>query len=516
MFDAMFILYKISNGYAIVLFGTYLAEEKIKQRETPYVPCKGARTMTTEAKNSSETAQESQRSRNLQWLASLAISAGAYAAAVAGGLSGPSAWFLAVTLLAVCLWGFALLNDGLVAVMLPIGYILCGVGQPKQILAPWTQPMGWLILGGLMTGLVLMHTGLARRIALWALHVTRGSFVRVLWGILLAGFIIAPLMPTAIGKSIIISIICIGICDSLGFAARSREASTVLMAGCLAVLGPRMGYYTGAGEVTLNMEMLATAGFKVTWFDFLLYNYVPSIIYSVVGMLVLLAVMRPKAAVNTHDYVEKQYATLGPMSFREKKATLLFVVLTLLMMTDKYHGINIAWIMMSVGFAGFLPIIDLVDSKKFETLNLTAVLFVVGCMSIGAGAQATGMDKTIAVAMLPMLQSGGELMTVISSFWGGVVVNFLLTPVAAVSTFTVPIAEMCREMGISPLAPAFAFQYGLDQFVLPYEYSVFLFFFSTGYINFKHLVQVFGVRIFVTFLLLVTVFYPFWKLTGAV
>lgn len=476
--------------------------------------------MATETKNAAEVekgqTQGLSRTQAYQWLASLLIAAATYAAASAGGLSGPASWFFTLTLMAVCLWGFGLMNDGLVAVMLPISYILTGVGNPKQILAPWTQPMGWLILGGLMTGLVLMHTGLARRIALWSLHVTRGSFVRVLWGILLAGFIIAPLMPTAVGKSIIISIICIGICDSLGFKAKSREASTVLMAGCLAVLGPRMGYYTGSGEVTLNMEMLATAGFKVTWFDFLFYNYVPSIIYSVVGMLVLLVVMRPRGGEDTQGYVEEQYASLGPMSLREKKASMLFVVLTLLMMTDKYHGINVAWIMMAVGFAGFLPGIDLVDSKKFETLNLTAVLFVVGCMSIGSGAQATGMDKAIAAGMLPLLQSGGELMTVISSFWGGVVVNFLLTPVAAVSTFTVPIAEMCRQMGISPLAPAFAFQYGLDQFILPYEYSVFLFFFSTGYINFKYLVQVFGVRIFVTFLLLVTVFYPFWKLTGAV
>lgn len=477
--------------------------------------------MTTDASrattaDSAHEQQETPKSQRVQWIITFCICAVTYAASTLGGLSGPAVWFLTITLLAICLWGFALLNDGLVAVMLPMGYILTGVGNPRQMLAPWTQPMGWLILGGLMTGLVLMHTGLARRIALWSLHITRGSFIRVLWGILLAGFIIAPLMPTAIGKSILLSIICIGICDSLGFKARSREASTVLMAGCLAVLGPRMGYYTGAGEITLNMEMLATAGFKVTWFDFLLYNYVPSIIYSVVGMLVLLAVMRPQSTADTHAYVEEQYAKLGPATAREKRASLLFVVLTLLMMTDKYHGINVAWIMMSVGFAGMLPILGLVDSKKFETLNLTAVLFVVGCMSIGAGAQATGMDKVIASSLLPLLEGGGPLMTVISSYWGGVVVNFLLTPVAAVSTFTVPIAEMCRQMGANPLGAAFAFQLGLDQFVLPYEYSVFLFFFSTGYIDFKHLFCVFGVRIFTTFVLLVAVFYPFWKLTGAV
>lgn len=82
--------------------------------------------------------------------------------------------------------------------------------------------MGWMILGGLMTGLVLQHTGLARRIALWALHVTGSSFRRLLWGILLAGFIIAPLMPTSTGKCILLGIICIG--SATPWASRPARA----------------------------------------------------------------------------------------------------------------------------------------------------------------------------------------------------------------------------------------------------------------------------------------------------
>ena len=167
------------------------------------------------------------------WALSLIIAAACAGISHLLGLSVDGCAFFGITVLAICLWGFNLLHEGLVAVMLPIGYLLTGVGTPKEVLAPWTQPMGWLILGGLMTGLVLMHTGLARRIALWSLHITGGSFVRLLWGLLLAGFIIAPLMPTALGKGILISIICMGVCDALGFAPRTREASTMLMAGVM-------------------------------------------------------------------------------------------------------------------------------------------------------------------------------------------------------------------------------------------------------------------------------------------
>lgn len=455
------------------------------------------------------------RNEHLKWIFSLLCAAVILAVCVVAGLSRPACWFFSLTVLAICLWGFSLLPDGLVAVMLPMGYILSGVGTPAQVLSPWTKPMGWMILGGLMTGLVLQHTGLARRIALWALHVTGSSFRRLLWGILLAGFIIAPLMPTSTGKCILLGIICIGICDAMGFKARSREASTLLMAGYLAVAGPRMGLYTGAGEVTLNLQMLTTAGVHVSWLEYFLQNFAPSVVYSVLSIVVLRLVMRPKSTVDARVWVEEQYAGLGPMSLREKKALALFAVLAVLMMTDKWHGINIGWIMMVVGFVGFLPGFDLVDGKKFATLNLTSVLFIVGCMSIGAAAQATGMDKSIARAVLPLLQGKGELGTVIASFLSGAGLNFLLTPVAAVSTFTVPLAEIAKALGINPLAPAYAFMLGLDQYVLPYEYAAFLYMFSTGYINFKDMVMVFAWRALMALIVLILVFYPFWKLTGA-
>ena len=448
----------------------------------------------------------SRRGEYLKWAFSLACTVAVLALSRGIGLSGPGSWYFALTVLAVCLWGFNVLPEGLVAVMLPIGYILTGVGKPGQILAPWTQPMGWMILGGLMTGLMLTHTGLARRIALWALHVTGSSFRRLLWGILLAGFIITPLMPTSTGKCILLGIICIGLCDAMGFAPKSREASIVLMAGYLAVAGPRLGFYTGSGEVTLNMQMAATAGMHVTWFDYFVHNFAPCLVYSIVGILVLRLVMRPRSTVDAKAWVEKQYAELGPVSRKEKKAIVLFVLLAVLMMTDKYHGINIGWIMMMVGFAGFLPGLDLVDGKKFSSLNLTAVLFIVGCMSIGSGAQATGMDKRVVEAVLPLLSGGSQLGATVMSFLAGLVINFLLTPVAAVSTLTVPIVEIGKALGYDPHSMVYSFMMGLDQYVLPYEFAPFLYMFSLGYIGFSDLFKVFSVRMAVSLILLVVVF----------
>lgn len=81
------------------------------------------------------------RNEHLKWIFSLLCAAVILAVCVVAGLSRPACWFFSLTVLAICLWGFSLLPDGLVAVMLPMGYILSGVGTPRRCFhrgpSPW-------------------------------------------------------------------------------------------------------------------------------------------------------------------------------------------------------------------------------------------------------------------------------------------------------------------------------------------------------------------------------------------
>jgi len=433
-----------------------------------------------------------------------------------GGLSKEVAYFLGLTACAVCMWATGVMPSNLVAMMLPVSYILVGVGTPHDMLVSWTAPMGWLVLGGLLTGLVLSHTGLAKRIALWSLHKTSGSMFTLLCGLLLVGFIIAPLLPTALGKGILMSVICIGICDAAKYAPKSREASVIMLAGFLASTAPRMGLYTGGGDVTLALELMKSTGVALTWGDYFIQNYVPNIVYCVCSMLLLLPVLRPKQNINTRSYVESQYRQIGTISTIEKRAVCLFIILTALMMTDKYHGINAGWTIMLIGFISFIPGLGLVDKKQLETLKLGPVFFVVGCMAVGAGAKVTGVDKLIAAQLLPLLSGKGELFTIVSTYLSATTLKFLLTPVAAAGAFTVPLVEIARSLGMNPLGLIYTFIYGLDQFVLPYEYAVLLVYYATGYVSLSSIVKFFTARLFMTLILLVIVFYPYWKLAGAI
>jgi di/tricarboxylate transporter len=216
-----------------------------------------------------------------------------------------------------------------------------------------------------------------------------------------------------------------------------------------------------------------------------------------------------------NDYVQKEYRALGPVAAAEMKAFALFLTLVLLLLADNIHGISPGWIMMILAFFSFLPGLGIVDRKQFDSMKLGSVFFVVGCMAIGVGAQATGLDKILSGAMLPLLQGQNEIYTLLTTYTAAVGLKFALTPVAAASTFTAPIVDIATTLGINPQGMVYTFIYGLDQSILPYENAVYILYFATGYIAFKDFVKVTALKAILTIAILAAVCYPYWKLTGA-
>jgi anion transporter len=448
-------------------------------------------------------------------LGAIALSGFAFWLGYYNGLPVATSWYLCLTICAICLWATDLMPGNMVAMMLPVAYILAGVGSPAVILKSWTTPMGWLIIGGLVMGLILNHTGLARRIALWSLLRARGSFILLLWGLLMVGVLMTPLVPSAISKGILMMIICTGICDAAGFKPQSRQAATVMLVGVMSVGSPRLGFYTGSGDITLPLEIMNSLGATVTWGGYFIRNFIPSLVYSAAVVALIILVMRPRTDANLKDYVRKEYSALGPVSAAEKKAFALFFALVLLLLTDNIHGISPGWIMMVLAFLSFIPGLGIVDRKQFDAMKLGSVFFVVGCMAIGLGAQATGLDKMLSGAMLPLLQGQNELFTMLTTYAAAVGLKFALTPVAAASTFTAPVVDIATTLGINPQGMVYTFIYGLDQSILPYENAVYILYFATGYIALKDFIKITALKALLTIAIVAAVCYPWWKLTGA-
>lgn len=147
-------------------------------------------------------------------------------------------------------------------------------------------------------------------------------------------------------------------------------------------------------------------------------------------------------------------------------------------------------------------------------LNVGFLVFIVACLGMGSVAVHLGAAKWFASLVVPLIDGLSPIWLVLSSYLSAVAVNFMLTPLAAVSALSLPWAEIAQHVNMNPLPMLYSFLYGLDQYIFPYEYALYMYIFSTGYITPKHMFKGLGLRILFVAVILMLLQVPYWKLIG--
>ena len=156
----------------------------------------------------------------------------------------------------------------------------------------------------------------------------------------------------------------------------------------------------------------------------------------------------------------------------------------------------------------------ILNVNTFNNLNIMFLVFVAGCMAIGAVAGVVDANKWAVASIMPYLQGLPPTISVVCSYVAGTVANFLLTPFAATVAFTPAFGELGVQMGVNPLPLFYAFQLGLDQYFFPYEGVMFLYLFTTGCVTLRHILPALGLRTLLAGVLLVVVWIPYWNYIG--
>lgn len=82
--------------------------------------------------------------------------------------------YLAITLWAVMMWMFELIPEEIVAIMLPVIYLVFGIVKQDVAFNSWVSGTPWITLGGLIIGVMIVKSGLVIRIAYKALLLAQG------------------------------------------------------------------------------------------------------------------------------------------------------------------------------------------------------------------------------------------------------------------------------------------------------------------------------------------------------
>lgn len=425
--------------------------------------------------------------------------------------------FFAFTVWAVVAWAAEILPTSVVAATLTFLYALF-VSNPKVVFAPFGTFLPWLCFASLIIADALIRTGVSRRIALKCMLLMGSSFTRTMFGLTLSGIILTLLVPSGLARTVIYVAITQGLCQALEVNSKSRMSSALIMAGFFAAIAPGMFCATGTEMNLLAMQVVAnTTGAQVPWMDFIIQMAPFSVLYILMSTG-LVFVIRGKERLsnegNLRAVLESRLYDMGPLKADEIKILFILFVGLAAFITEQWHGMSGTFIFSLVGMACFFPGFNLSNEQQLRTINLSFIIFLAACMSIGFVAADLKVDKWLAAELFPWMQGRGVMGSITISYIFGVLVNFLLTPMAAVGSLGGPITQLAIDMNLNPMALLYPFLYGLDQYIFPYEVGYLVYTFMTGAVTLRYIVPALLLRMVVMLLLIPLVLIPYWKLIG--
>ncbi len=419
--------------------------------------------------------------------------------------------FLVVTVFAILVIALEPIPKTSITFLLPVVYVLLGLADAATAWYPWTMPTVWMVIGALLLVNTLDSSGILLRISYKIIMTVGGSYKGLVLGMCALGVVLNVIL---FGNAyVVLAGLAYGLCRALNLPKFSKEATGIFIAAAIGGIIPG-GFCYGANILMLEAYGEPVVGpMRIAAFDWVFFN-IPMIIYYILAAFLILLLFKNTTEISGREYFKTKLSELGAMTATEKKAVAWIVILFVYVIYCGIVGADCTWGFIIIPALTTIPGIGCGSEDDVKRLDFTFILFIASCMSIGFVASALGFGPFIANLTTPLTQNATPEIVTVLLYAINVLLNFLLTPMAIMAGFTTTFLEIATSVGINPYVVYAIEAFGLDQILFPYEYALYMLYFSFGFISMKDFVKYFGAKMVMCALIVPFVAIPFWKITG--
>ena len=431
---------------------------------------------------------------------------------VQGAFTQPIRTFFAMTVCAILIFALEVMPNFVASILLPAAYVFFGLVPGAVAWGPWTSTMPWMMVSSFVLAIILESTGILKRISYWCMIKTGGTYRGIVFGLAIAGIICSFLAPATL--LIAMAALVYGICKSLDLG-KSKAAAGITLNTAM-VMTTCMFFIYSPGQMGLIFNSATSViPIQVTYTEMLLHQwvYLPMIF---VFTYINAKLCKPEGDLQGKSFFETEYARLGKMSAAEKKSVAIMLALLLFLLTGSLHKIDMSWGFILAGCLFYFPGINVGTPEDIRRTDFSFIFFITACLSIGTVSTVLGVGQLISNLLVPMLSKACSIGAIALVWFFAVLINFLLTPLAALSLVGAPIAQIAVDLNINPLVFMYTFYNGIDQVLLPYEFVTNLIFFSFGLVHLKDFVKLYGIKMVLSFIWLMLLVIPYWHLIGLI
>jgi di/tricarboxylate transporter len=348
------------------------------------------------------------------------------------------------------LWAGSLLPDHVSAILFFLVAMLFSVGPPEVVFAGFHSTATWLVFGGLILGLAVRTTGLGRRMAAVIASRIGQSYLGMLIGVSLIGLTSVFVVPSGMGRVVLLTPIILELCDRFGFPEESRGRIGILLAFSFATILP--GFTILPANVP-NVVMMGSSeaiyGMTPTYGRYMLLHF-PILGVLKVACVIALAWLfhRDTPSPSAADSVSTE-----PVSAAEWRLGFALIAALLLWMTDSVHHVSPAWVALGAALLCLAPGLGMLTPNDFASrLNLAPLFPLAGILGVAALIGHVGLGDYLGRALLEAanLAPGDRGHALIAVVGTGMVLGLAATVVSVPAILT-PLSQGIADVTGMPL-----------------------------------------------------------------
>jgi anion transporter len=393
---------------------------------------------------------------------------------------------------------------------------MLGIVEPEIAFSGYSLEITWFVFAALMLGAIATKSGLPQRIGSFIVTRVGMSYSAILLGLITTDFALTFVVPTGVGRVVIMAAIAIGLIRLFDAKPGSNIARGMfLIITYTATIFDKM-IIAGAASITARGAIIEFGGVDIGWGQWFI-AFLPADILTILAAWRITLWLYPpevKSIEGKQHLLKRQFEIDGGWTPQSRRAAFLIGGTIAIWVTDVFHGIDPAMVAFTAAMIALLPYVGVLTIDDIRKTNLMPFLFVGTALSMSNVLRETGGLELVAGTVLSGLEPliANDLTALPILYWGAFVYHlFLASEISMLATSLPILMEFARANALDPLWIGLVWSFAAGGKIFVYQTAVLVVGYSYGYFRHVDLIKM-GIAItlveFVNVILVAALWWP--------
>lgn len=375
------------------------------------------------------------------------------------GLSIQATSALGILLGAICWWVVGILPEYVTGLIMALLFITVSGVPTETVFSTFSGSTWWLLVAAFGLGLGMKSSGLMRRMALAILRVFPQTFKSQVAGLLAAGTLVGPFIPSLSAKAAMMAPLSMSIAESMGYKPGSKQTTGLFLAMFTGLrnVGPAVisASVIGYGLVGLLPEDVAARFDMVHWLIGMLPWFIA---VTVLDFAAIVFLYGPRGFRGSSSFSGDEppcalhVESPGPMSADERRMMVIIIACVAMWVLEPLHGIPSH--VVGVCALAATAACGIFTTKEFRSgIAWDSLVFIGTVLGLAEVFSYLGIDQWIVQMCQPMFESlaGNPYLFVAGIALITIALRFVIvSEMGYINIFMAFMVPLALGVGISP------------------------------------------------------------------